>query len=55
MKDLDEAAIKAEIDKITQQVDDIMKRVEELYPPENRPPDADPPTDADAHRQDPLS
>jgi hypothetical protein len=43
MKDLDEAAIKAEIDKITQQVDDIMKRVEELYPPENRPPDSDSP------------
>lgn len=39
MTDLDEAALKAEIDQITQKVDAIMEKVERLYPPRQKQDD----------------
>jgi hypothetical protein len=32
--DLDETALKAEIDRISQQIDAILKKVDRLYPPQ---------------------
>jgi outer membrane murein-binding lipoprotein Lpp len=37
MTDLDEAALKAEIDQISTKIDDIMKKVERLYPSQHKP------------------
>jgi len=34
LTDLDETALKAEIDRISQQIDAIMKKVDRLYPPQ---------------------
>jgi hypothetical protein len=42
MQDIDDKGIREELDKISRQVDAIMRRVEELYPPETRAPDANP-------------
>lgn len=37
MTDLDDAALKAEIDQISKKIDAIMKKVEELYPTQPKP------------------
>jgi hypothetical protein len=37
MRDLDEAALKTEIDQISKKIDAIMKRVDRLYPPQPKP------------------
>jgi len=34
LSDLDETALKAEIDRISQQIDAILKKVDRLYPPQ---------------------
>ncbi|MBI9083414.1 MAG: hypothetical protein JEZ11_07440 [Desulfobacterales bacterium] len=39
MKNIDESALKAELDKITQNIDDIMKRVEAAVPAPSPPPE----------------
>jgi hypothetical protein len=41
MTDLDETALKAEIDQISQKVDAIMEKVERLYPSQRKPPEQD--------------
>ena len=41
MSDLDEAALKSEIDQITQKVDGIMEKVERLYPSRQKPAEQD--------------
>lgn len=41
MTDLDETALKAEIDQITQKVDAIMEKVERLYPSRQKPEEQD--------------
>jgi hypothetical protein len=37
MTDLDDAALKAEIDQISKKIDAIMMKVERLYPTQQRP------------------
>ena len=37
MTDLDEAALKAEIEHISQKIDAIMKKVDQLYPSQTKP------------------
>ena len=37
MTDLDDAALKAEIDQISKKIDAIMMKVERLYPSQQRP------------------
>lgn len=37
MTDLDEAALKAEIDQISKKIEAIMKKVDHLYPPQPKP------------------
>jgi hypothetical protein len=34
LNDLDETALKAEIDRISQQIDAILQKVDRLYPPQ---------------------
>jgi uncharacterized protein YwgA len=41
MNDLDDAALKAEIDQISQKIDAIMERVERLYPSRQKPAEQD--------------
>lgn len=41
MTDLDEAALKAEIDQITKKIDAIMSKVERLYPSRKKPAEQD--------------
>lgn len=41
MTDLDESALKAEIDQISQKVDAIMEKVERLYPSQRKPAEQD--------------
>ena len=41
MTDLDDAALKVEIDQISQKVDAIMEKVERLYPSRQKPADQD--------------
>ena len=56
MTDLDDAALKAEIDKISSKIDAIMQKVEELYPSQPKPAgqDQDAPKDKPLTSQDPL-
>jgi len=51
MADLDDAALKAEIDQITQKIDAIMQKVEELYPSQPKPAGQD----QDAPKDKPLT
>ena len=37
MTNLDEEALKAEIDQISKKIDTIMKKVDRLYPPQKKP------------------
>ena len=37
MTELDETALKAEIDHISNKIDGIMKKVDQLYPPQQKP------------------
>ncbi|MCB2169196.1 MAG: hypothetical protein KQI78_16180 [Deltaproteobacteria bacterium] len=39
MTDLDETALKAEIDHISEKIDRIMKKVDRLYPSQQKPPE----------------
>jgi hypothetical protein len=56
MTDLDDAALKAEIDQISSKIDAIMQKVEELYPSQPKPAeqDQDAPRDKPLTSQDPL-
>ncbi len=47
MTDLDEAALKAEIDQIAQKVDAIMEQVERLYPSRQKPDEQEDTTSED--------
>ena len=56
MTDLDDTALKAEIDRISSKVDAIMQKVEELYPSQPKPAgqDQDAPKDKPLTSQDPT-
>ena len=51
MTDLDDTALKAEIDRISSKVDAIMQKVEELYPSQPKPAGQD----QDAPKDKPLT
>ena len=56
MTDLDDAALKAEIDQISRKIDAIMQRVDALYPSRPKPAeqDQDAPKDKPLTSQDPT-